>query len=342
MALSKNTKNILVVAMADEKAATEISSAIDSGDNTSALVAAAIADAKAVTALSKAYPSNYYMVGAGSIQDSINQAFADGHNDNNKAFIMISQDKTENITLKPGIFIAGLNSSGTHSPWVITGQVTINSVSGTIDNNHYAISGVEIVGPTTVQAVNFIGTSPQRLFLKDVWITANGIGGHCLEMNNSGSGSIVEADEIKFSHTGTGYALHILQGSCTVEDMESSGTISIARIEAGATLVINSSECDANSATAFDVVAGGLLTLSRCVIENLAANAIGINLLGIGAVAVVGSVLFNTTLAGTGRAINGVAGSVLYYQYIAFAPGASSKINPATTSVPVTTTPSFI
>lgn len=341
MALSQDTKKILTVAMADEKASSEVSLAIDAGDNTSALAAAAVADAKAVSAISKAYPSNYYMVGSGSIQDSINQAVLDGHNDNNKAFIMISQDKTENITLKPGIFLAGLNSSGTHSPWVITGQVTVNSTTGTIDSNHYAISGVEIVGLTTQQAINFTGTAPQRLFLKDVWITAIGVGGHCLEMNNSGSGSMVEADEIKFSHTGTGYALHILQGSCTVEDMESSGTISIARIEAGAILVINSSECDANASSAFDVVAGGVLTLSRCIVENLATNAIGINLLGIGAVAVVGSVLFNTTLAGTGRAVNGVSGSVLYYQYIAFAPSSSSKINPAITSIPVTVTPSF-
>ena len=325
MALSVKAKKRLEVAMARKQEALEVIAAIDA----------------ASPATAHTFPNNYYIVADGSIQAAINQAVTDGRNDTNKAFIVISKDRTENITLKPGIFLVGLNSSGTHSPWVITGQVTVNSISGTIGDNHFAMSGLEIVGPSTVQAINFTGTAPQRLFLKDMWITANGVGAHCLEINNSGSGSIVEIDDIRCSHNGTGYAIHSILGACVIEDMETSGTISIARVEAGATLVISNSECDANAATAFDIAAGGTLTISRSNIENLTANAIGINLLAAGAVAIVGSVLFNTTLAGTGRAVNGVAGSFLYYQFIAFYPGSSTKVNPAITSVALTSTPSF-
>lgn len=329
MVLTTKTKNVLTVAMADQTAANELSASVDA------------AAAASVLAAARTMPSNYYMVGAGSIQAAINQAVSDGHNDNNKAFVVVSQDKTENITLAPGVFLIGLNSSGTHSPWVITGQVTVNSVSGTIDSNHYAISGLAIVGPSTLPAMTCTGTAPQRVFLKDVWITANGVGGHCFEMSNSGAGSIAELDEFKASHNGTGYAMHIVLGVCVVEDVETSGSIAIARVEAGATLSILSGECDANAATAFDVAAGGTLTLTRCTLSNIAANGIGINLLAAGAVAVVGEVLFSTPLAGTGRVINGVAGSILYYQFIAFAPGSSTKINPAITAAVLSVTPSF-
>lgn len=326
MALSKRTKNYLKVGLADTKASAEIIDAMDTST---------ISD-------TKAFPSNYYMVGSGSIQTAINQAIADGHNDTHCAFIVISQDRVENISLtKGGIFITGLLSSGTHSPIRVTGQVTINGIDNNIVDNHFAIQGLEIIGPSAQQAVLFTGTNPQRLFLKDVWITAQGVGGHCIESANTGIGSTIEADDIKASHTGSGYAIHAISGTTTIDNLESSGTISVGRVETGASLSIVDSECDANAATCFDVAAGGTLTLGRSVVENIATNGIGINLLAAGAVAVVGNVLFNTPLAGTGRAVNGVAGSFMYYQFIAFYPGTSTKVNPAIISTALVSTPSF-
>ena len=293
-------------------------------------------------ALAKAFPPNYYIVGSGSIQTAINQAITDGHNDTNCAFIVISQDRTENISLtKGGIFLTGLLSSGTHSPIRVTGQVTINGIDNNLVDNHFAIQGLEIIGPSAQPAIFFTGTNPQRLFLKDVWITAQGAGAHCIESANTGVGSMVEADDIKASHTGSGYAIHAVNGTTTIDNLESSGTIAVGRVEAGASLNIVDSECDANAATCFDVAAGGTLTLGRCVVENVATNGIGINLLAAGAVTIVGNVLFNTPLAGTGRAVNGVAGSAMYYQFIAFYPGTSTKVNPAITSVLLASTPSF-
>jgi hypothetical protein len=330
MSLSKKAKETLVVAMASKPDATEITAAIDKAT-------------KDIANLStRSLPINYYVDSVyGSIQAAYAQAVADGHNDSNPAVVLITRNTAENVTVtQGGIWFSSLAMSGTHSPFVVTGQWVFNGSNTSIIANHFALQGFEVVGPAGQPAIYFTGSNPQRLFVKDLWITANGIGGHCVEMDNTGPGSILEADDLKGSHNGTGYVLHIIHGTATLSDLETSGTISIAHVESGATLTVDSSECDANAPTAFDVEGGGTLVITRSIVNNTAANSTGINLVASGAILTLGEVLFQIPV-GTGKCVTGVTGSLLFYAYLSFLPTYTDKISPAITSTAIDTAPTF-
>jgi hypothetical protein len=279
-----------------------------------------------------------------TIAAAVAQVIADGHSDANPAWIGIAGKMTETVSLvHGGEFFRGMLGSGTHAPIVLTGGWTLTGADGTLDANHFSIQELEIVGPSTGSAIHFTGTQPQRLFMKDVWLTAQGVGGTGLLVDNSGSGSIIEIDDIKISHTavtGDNYCIDVTRGSVSIDDLETSGShVQVAIVRTGATLVIRNGELDASGDEAIHVQAGGVLTVGISVITNTQANSSGI-MLDSGAVAVLGETFFNIP-AGTGYAINGVAGAVCYYPPggLSFYPGSNSTINPAVTMIPLVVTP---
>ena len=110
-----------------------------------------------------------------TITAAISAATTAGYIDSNPAFIVLMENITENVTLKPGIWLTSLGT-GTHGSPVITGTVTVTSSTGTTVSNHYSISNLRIVAPSNGHGILFTGTAPQRLYVRDMWIDANGPG----------------------------------------------------------------------------------------------------------------------------------------------------------------------
>lgn len=266
----------------------------------------------------------------------------------NPIFLVVMSENTaatsETITLTKGhIYIVGDNSSGTHAPILFYGNLTFNGSSASISENHFAIQGLELIGSSGTAVLTFDGTNPQRLFLRDVWITANG-SVHGINMLNTGTGSALHTNDCKLSHNGTGHyhCINIEAGTANIDSLETSG-IGVAAIGIeGGSCNIRNSEIECGGAYAIDVYAGGVLTLATSMITTTAANSHGIILREATAAAIVGMTMFRVPAAGTSRAVSGIAGTALYYSSLFFLPGYNAKISSAITSTAITTTPSFV
>jgi hypothetical protein len=284
------------------------------------------------------HPAHYLVAAGTSIQAVIDLAVAAGHTQANPAWVVMQEARTENLVLAPGVYLLGRDSSGTHCPIVLTGSVTVSATSGAITANRYAIEGVMVSGPSGGNAVLFSGTAPARLFLRDVWLAGAGAG-FALETTNTGSGSIVDGNTVKLSHSGTGWLLHCAGCTTTLRDVETSGNVGVGHVETGGSLYVDGGECDANATSVFDVEAAGVLTLTRSQVTNALANSNGIRLLGVAASAYALGCAFSVP-AGSGMAVTGGAGMGLWYQYLVFAPSTNTTINPAITSVALAALPS--
>jgi hypothetical protein len=248
----------------------------------------------------------------------------------------------ETVEINDGhIFIVGEHSSGTHAPILWYGQITFDGSSASIGDNHFSITGLMINAVSGTTAITFSGENPQRLFMKDVWLTGNGAA-DAMRMTNTGSGSTVHGNDLKFSHNGTGHyhAINILAGTANLDAIETSGALT-GIFGVHGSLNLSNSEIDSAGSYGMDVYAGGTLSVVTSKITTTAANSFGIKL-DEGAAAIVGNTFFNVPSAGTARAISGVSGSFLYYLNLSFTPGGNDKISSAITSVLLDSTPSFV
>ena len=248
----------------------------------------------------------------------------------------------ETVTITDGhIFITGEHSSGTHAPILWYGQITFNGSSASIGDNHFSMSGLMVNAVSGTTAITFSGTNPQRLFMKDVWLTGNGTA-DAMRMTNTGTGSTVHGNDLKFSHNGTGHyhAINILNGTANLDAIETSGALT-GIFGVHGSLNLSNSEIDSAGSYGIDVYTGGALSAANCKITTTAANSFGIKLES-GAVAIVGNTFFNVPAAGNARAISGVTGAFLYYLNLSFTPGGNDKISSAITSATLDTTPTFV
>jgi len=249
----------------------------------------------------------------------------------------------ETVTVTNGhIFITAEHSSGTHGgiPWY--GQITFDGSAVSISDNHFSISNIAMQAISGQTAIFFAGDKPQRLFMSDVWITGNGAA-DAMVMTNSGTGSTVHGNNLKFSHNGTGHyhCINILSGTANLDAIETSGALTGVFGVQGS-LNLSNSEIDSSGLYGIDVYGFGTLSVANCKITTTAAGSYGIYLREASAVAVLGNVYFNVPAAGTARAVSGIASTALYYAFLTFAPGGNAKISSAITSVPIGTTPSFV
>jgi hypothetical protein len=262
-----------------------------------------------------------------------------------KTIVLLSGNTVaEHITFVKGhIFLVGENSSGTHAPLIFTGSLTFTGPNTSISENHFAITGLELIGISGINVITFSGSYPQRLFMRDVWITANGTS-HGIHMTNAGSGSTLHTNDCKFSHNGSGdyHCLNITAGTANIDTSETSGvTIGVIGITTGACNITNS-DIQSSGAYAIDVYAGGILTMANCKISTTAADSHGIKLMDVTSVAVIGNVSFSVPAsATTGRAIYGVT-SYLYNGPMYFLPiglsASNAKISNAIVMTPINTT----
>lgn len=273
--------------------------------------------------------------------------------DSNPKIIVLLSGNTvpENVTFSRGhIFLIGENSSGTHAPIVFTGALTFTGPNASISSNHFAVTGLALMGVSGTNVVTFSGAYPQRLFLKDVWITANGAS-HGITMTNVGAGSTLHTNDCKFSHTGSGHyhCIDVTAGTANIDTSESSGaTVGIVGIANGS---CNISGCDIQSAGSYaiDVYAAGIVSIANSKITTTTAGSNGIVLSHATAIAVVGNTSFVIPTVGGGRVITGVASAYpygLFYGPLYFLPNpdftVNNKINPIVPFTAIVSSPSFV
>jgi hypothetical protein len=269
-----------------------------------------------------------------------------GSSSNPITIVLLSSNLTpENITFSKGhIFLTAENSSGTHAPLLFTGSLVFQGPNTSISENHFAVSNIELIGVSGTDVVTFSGSYPQRLFLKDVWITVNG-SAHGVTMTNTG-GSSVHLDDCKFTHNGSGnyYCVNVTKGTANIDNIETSSVSTgvISATGGGTANIINSDLTSAGTNLA-EVYANSAISFANVKITTTSPNSTGINLKQAGSVTLAGLVTFNVPAAGTGRAIDGVAGSVLYYGPMFFLPDGiggttNTKVNPLITALPISTT----
>jgi hypothetical protein len=273
-----------------------------------------------------------------TITAAVSAAVTAGYTDSNPAFIVLMNNITENITMRPGIWLTSFGT-GTHGSPTITGTLTVSSSTGSITSNHYSISNVRIVAPTNGTCIDFTGTSPQRLFIRDVWLDTNG-SGTCIFMDNTDGTSVLHLNIGHLAHSGTGdvYCIDLTTGNCYITDIETSGNVQVAAVRTGTVMTIDSSEIDANNAAAIEVY-GGTLTVTNSIITNAATNSNGVALNTTGSVCTLLNVLFSIP-TGTGKAVFGTTTSLLFYLNVAFVPSTntSKTASPALIATQLSTT----
>ena len=274
-----------------------------------------------------------------TITAAISAATAGGYIDSNPAFVVLMENITENVTLKPGIWLTSLGT-GTHGSPVITGTVTITSSTGSTVSNHYSISNLRIVAPSNGHGILFTGTAPQRLYVRDMWIDANGTGDG-IYMDNSGTGSTLHLDIAHLTHSGSGdiYCINVTAGNCYVTDIETTGSTQVSAVQNGAVMTIDGSELDAVGDVVCETYGTGSLTITNSLITNTFTNGNGIKINSAGSTVTVGQCLFNIPV-GTGSAVWYNPSATLYGSNIAFAsitffPVTNTTIDPRLFPIPL-------
>jgi hypothetical protein len=208
----------------------------------------------------------------------------------NPIFIVLTGSITENVTLTRGhVFLTTLNGS-IHTPIYLTGQITINgdnSSTGAIDANHFAITGLTIVGPNQGACIYFTGTNAQRLQVQDIWLTARGsqtgttpfvnAGGYGIFSDNSGvrasdnKRSPIHGSDVKISHTGSGdvYCFRFSNGSTgEFDNVETSGATQVGAAGSGSLLAFTNSTLDANGEVILEAYGTGSISVNNCLLSN--------------------------------------------------------------------------
>lgn len=238
--------------------------------------------------------------------------------DSNPKILSILSGNTvpENVTfIKGHIFLVGENSSGTHAPIVFTGSLTFAGNAASISSNHFAVTGIMLMGVLGTDVLTFSGTNPQRLFIRDVWITANG-SCHGITMVNTNSSSVLHTNDCKFSHNGSGHyhCINITKGTANIDT--SGATVGIIGILNGS-CNITGSDIQSAGSYAIDIYDNGVLSIANSKITTTSANSIGISITS--AIAVVGNVSFSVPASAT-TGVTSNLGYGLYYGPMYFLP----------------------
>jgi hypothetical protein len=247
-----------------------------------------------------------------SITAAFDAAVAAEFNDSSMATVILLNNVVENITLRPGVFLTSLGT-GTHGAPLLAGTVTVTSSTGTTVSNHYSISNLRIVAEGDNHCINFIGTAPQKLFMRDLWLDIGGTG-NGIRVNNTGTGSTVHLDTGHLAHAGTGdvYCINVMNGNCYVTDIETTGTTQVAAVRSGCTLTLDSCELDANGDIVCETYGTGTLVITNSAITNAKANSTGILINDAGGTVTLGNNII-TVPAGTGYAVQGPLGGIVYH-----------------------------
>jgi hypothetical protein len=224
----------------------------------------------------------------------------------NPVFIVLKGNvSSETVTLTTGyVYLVG-ESAGFGSPVYFGGNIVIQPTSGTIDANHFGIKGIRVVSPSDSKAITCSGTTPCRVYLQDVWISASGTLGSGYYQSNSGTGTTVYGENIRLAHSGSGdiYCVEIVNGRGDFRHVKTFGGPKQAGVaRQGATLAFYSSQLETTGDNIVESYNSGILILDGCYLANSFTDAHGIRLNGTDSTAIVTNCTFNVN-AGTGKAV---------------------------------------
>jgi hypothetical protein len=293
--------------------------------------------------------------------------------ESNPVYIILTGNITENVTMTRGhVFMVGFNST-IHAPIYLNGSITISGSatgSGAIDANHFSLQGLAISAPTQKACVHFTGANAQRLFVKDLWLTARGnqtgstpltdAGGYGIYADCTGyraspaSNSVIHGSDIKVSHTGTGdvYCFKIGQQgvaatvSADFASVETSGATQVGAVGSGCLLAFTGSELDANGEVCLESYGSGVLSVANSTVSNAATGeSYGIWLHTAGGAALITNTIMDIESSNTNsRMIKGVAGTAVFYKNVMIGRATTTpfaehnkKIDSAVTAVAITT-----
>jgi hypothetical protein len=293
--------------------------------------------------------------------------------ESNPVYIILTGNITENITMSRGhVFLVGFNST-IHAPIYFNGTITVSgSATGTgaIDSNHFSIQGLAISAPTQKAGIHFTGANAQRLFVKDLWLTARGnrtgdtpltdAGGYGIYADCTGyrasplSNSVIHGSDIKVSHTGTGdvYCFKIGQQavaatvSADFANVETSGATQVGAVTSGCLLAFTGSELDANGEVCLESYGTGVLSVANSSITNAATGeSYGVWLHTSGGAALITNTIIDVESSNSAsRMVKGVAGTALFYKNVMIGRATTTpfaehnkKIDSAVTAVAITT-----
>jgi hypothetical protein len=288
-------------------------------------------------------------------------------------YIILCGNTTENITLSRGhVFLVGFNST-IHAPIYLYGSITVSGSatgSGAIDANHFSLQGLAIVAVPQKACIHFTGSNAQRLFVKDLWLTARGnqtgstpltdAGGYGIYADCTGfrtspaSNSVIHGSDLKISHTGTGDVYCFRMGNQSIAatvsadfaNVETSGATQVGAVSSGCLLAFSNSELDANGDVCLESYGSGVLSVANSSITNAATGeSYGVWLHTSGGAALITNTIMDVVSSNTNsRMIKGVAGTALFYKNIMIGRATTSpfaehnkKIDTVVTAVAITT-----
>jgi hypothetical protein len=224
------------------------------------------------------------------IQTVIAQAVSDGHTVANPAWVVMQADRTENVTLAPGVYLTGRDGFSTASP-TLTGLVSVLTNSGTLAANVFSMDSVNVVGPSNYDVVQSSGSAPHLFLLSNCIITATGATYAALGCVNSNAATIIRCRNIELRHT-------VAPGSAStyalVVSMDAAGTVDIDGFTAApmtcrsmnlltGSVTIRNAKIDtgASGVTSSAIRVGDAsLTLVRSDVYNTQTDATGVILVG--------------------------------------------------------------
>ena len=177
----------------------------------------------------------------------------------NPKYINLLSSITENLTMDTGyVGLQGFTNSGVRAPLYLNGTITIAPTAGTITDNFFGITNLAILKPevTSGNCIDVLGGAvPLRVFLESVWLQNGGTGSFGVNINNTGTSSVVNGQLCQFSPFATGGGINVINGICNMS-------------------ICDSSAGDAACVAMFNVQSAGVLNFTNCTLEGTAQQMI--------------------------------------------------------------------
>jgi hypothetical protein len=178
------------------------------------------------------------------------------------------------------------------------------------------------------------------VYLEDVYVYQGTSGYSCVYQDNSDATTKLELVDCHVSRdSGSTFLIDIQSAYCKIVNLETNGqgqALNFANASSGTML---SSTVDAGVGAIITLSGTVTFGMGNCILNNTsaAANTYGITMSGTATIQ-FGACTFNVPASpATNRAINGTAGTVVFYTNVIFQYGTCDKISTAITLIPLDT-----
>ena len=271
----------------------------------------------------------------------------------NPKYINLLSSITENLTMDTGyVGLQGFTNSGVRAPLYLNGTITIAPIAGTITDNFFGITNLAILKPevTSGNCIDVLGGAvPLRVFLESVWLQNGSTGSFGVNINNTGTSSVVNGQLCQFSPFATGGGINVINGICNMNNCDSSAgnAACVAMFNVQSVGVLNFTNCtlEGTAQQMINCVGGTYavnnLSMTQTLMTNNLTTGHGITL-SAGTIANLANSGFNILTGAGAKAINGVQSanlttppfSLVFFSNVAFAnaPGTTLVRNTTVTT----------